>query len=292
MFKTLGILGTGNMGRAIASGLVRSGLMQGNQVYLYNLHPEKAQRLADELGAVRVDSAKELLERSEAVILAVKPFIMPGVLEEIKPYITSGKIMVSIAAGLTLSRLAAAMPEQTKIVRVMPNTPAMVGEGMSALTFNTYLTEAEKEAAVAIFRSFGKAEVVEERLIDAVCGLSGSGPAFVYMFIEAMADAAVNDGMPRAQAYKFAAQSVLGAAKMVLETGPIFLAYRDQPVLDMILGAAKMVLETGEHPGKLKDDVCSPGGTTIEAVKSLEENGFRAAAMNAVIVSAEKNKTL
>ena len=266
MFKTLGILGTGNMGRAIASGLVRSGLMQGNQVYLYNLHPEKAQRLADELGAVRVDSAKELLERSEAVILAVKPFIMPGVLEEIKPYITSGKIMVSIAAGLTLSRLAAAMPEQTKIVRVMPNTPAMVGEGMSALTFNTYLTEAEKEAVVAIFRSFGKAEVVEERLIDAVCGLSGSGPAFVYMFIEALADAGVREGMFRPMAYTFAAQTVLGAAKMVLETG--------------------------EHPGKLKDDVCSPGGTTIEAVKSLEENGFRAAAMNAVTVSAEKNKTL
>lgn len=266
MFQTVGIIGTGNMGRAIAVGLVRSGLIEGKQLILYNIHKEKAQKLADELGAVVVDSAKELVQQSQAVILGVKPFILGGVLAEIKDTITPDKVMISIAAGWTLAQLAEAMPQGTKIVRTMPNTPAMVGEGMSALTFNDALSEEEKEAAVAIFNSFGKAEVVEERLIDAVCGLSGSGPAFVYMFIEALADAGVREGMFRPMAYTFAAQTVLGAAKMVLETG--------------------------QHPGKLKDDVCSPGGTTIEAVRVLEEMGFRAATMNAVISSAEKNKKM
>lgn len=266
MFETIGIIGTGNMGRAIAMGLVRSGLIEGKQLILYNIHTEKAQRLADETGAAVVDSAAGLVQQSQAVILAVKPFIMPGVLKDIYQAVTPDKVMISIAAGLTLQRLADAMPAGTKIVRVMPNTPSMVGEGMAALCFNEAVTDDEKDDSVAIFRSFGKAEVVEERLIDAVCGLSGSGPAFVYMFIEALADAGVQEGMFRPMAYTFAAQTVLGAAKMVLETG--------------------------EHPGKLKDDVCSPGGTTIEAVRVLEESGFRAAAMNAVIASAEKNKNL
>ncbi len=147
----------------------------------------------------------------------------------------------------------------------MPNTPAMVGEGMASVSPNINVTEAETADVVAIFSSFGKAVVTDEKLIDAVCGLSGSGPAYVYMFIEALADGAVHEGMPRQMAYTFAAQTVLGAAKMVLETG--------------------------RHPGALKDDVCSPGGTTIEAVKTLEESGFRAATMNAVIASAEKNKS-
>ncbi|MCI1824261.1 MAG: pyrroline-5-carboxylate reductase, partial [Megasphaera sp.] len=166
----------------------------------------------------------------------------------------------------TIDRLAAPLPQGTKIIRVMPNTPALVGEGMSALAVNDAVTEDEKAAALAVFESFGKAALVAEQLIDAVCGLSGSGPAYVYMFIEAMADGAVLEGMPRQMAYTFAAQTVLGAAKMVLETG--------------------------EHPGKLKDDVCSPGGTTIEAVRVLEEKGFRAAAAAAVVASTEKNKAL
>ena len=148
----------------------------------------------------------------------------------------------------------------------MPNTPAMVGEGMASISPNVNVTEEETADVVAIFSSFGKAVVTDEKLIDAVCGLSGSGPAYVYMFIEALADGAVREGMPRQMAYTFAAQTVLGSAKMVLETG--------------------------RHPGALKDDVCSPGGTTIEAVRTLEESGFRAAAMNAVIASAEKNKNL
>ena len=156
--------------------------------------------------------------------------------------------------------------KEVKIVRVMPNTPALVGEGMSGLCCNEYVTEEEFDLVHKIFESFGKAEKITENLMDAVVGVSGSGPAYVYMFIEAMADAAVAQGLPRKQAYKFAAKAVMGSAKMVLETG--------------------------KHPGELKDMVCSPAGTTIEAVKVLEAAGFRSALMEAMEVCAEKSRNM
>lgn len=266
MFTSIGICGTGNMGKAIIQGLVGSGLIGPEHIYIYNIHKAKAEAIQQESGVTVVDSAAELVKQAKAVILAVKPNSMGSVLTEIKDVVQPDTVVISIAAGLTIERLAAPLPQGTKIIRVMPNTPALVGEGMSALAVNETVTEDEKAAALAVFESFGKAELVAERLIDAVCGLSGSGPAYVYMFIEALADGAVLEGMPRQMAYTFAAQTVLGAAKMVLETG--------------------------EHPGKLKDDVCSPGGTTIEAVRILEEKGFRAAAAAAVVASTEKNKAL
>lgn len=150
------------------------------------------------------------------------------------------------------------------MVRAMPNTPALVGAGMAGLCVNEHVTEAEKEHAYAIFGSFGKAEFVPERLMDAVVGVSGSAPAYICLFIEALADGAVLEGMPRNQAYTFAQQ--------------------------VVYGTAKMALESGKHPGELKDMVCSPGGTTIAAVKTLEEHGFRAAVINAVSTAAEKNR--
>jgi pyrroline-5-carboxylate reductase len=266
MFTSIGICGTGNMGKAIIQGLVGSGLIAPEHIYIYNIHKAKAEAIQQASGVTVVDSAAELVKRVETVILAVKPNIMDSVLADIKDVVQADTVVISIAAGLTIERLAAPLPQGTKIIRVMPNTPALVGEGMSALAVNDAVTKDEKAAALAVFESFGKAELVAERLIDAVCGLSGSGPAYVYMFIEALADGAVLEGMPRQMAYTFAAQTVLGAAKMVLETG--------------------------EHPGKLKDDVCSPGGTTIEAVRVLEEKGFRAAASAAVVASTEKNKAL
>jgi pyrroline-5-carboxylate reductase len=266
MFTSIGLCGTGNMGKAIVKGLVGSGLIEPQHVYVYNIHRPKAEALAKELGVVVVDSAAELVEKSQAVIFAVKPNIMDSVLEEVKGVVKADTVAISIAAGLTIERLADHLPQGAKIIRVMPNTPALVGEGMSALAVNAAITEEEQAAALAVFESFGRAEIVAEKLIDAVCGLSGSGPAYVYMFIEALADGAVLEGMPRAMAYTFAAQTVLGSAKMVLATG--------------------------DHPGKLKDDVCSPGGTTIEAVRVLEQKGFREAAMSAVIASTEKNKAL
>lgn len=266
MFETIGVCGTGNMGQAIVKGLVASGVIQADHIFLYNIHKEKAQHLADETGAVVVDSAAALAEHSQGLIMAVKPNIMPSSLKEIQAHVKDDTVVISIAAGITLDRLSEYLPAKTKIIRVMPNTPALVGEGMASVSPNSYAGTEDVQAVLGVFRSFGKAEVTEERLIDAVCGVSGSAPAYVYMFIEALADGAVQEGMPRAMAYTFAAQTVLGAAKMVLESGM--------------------------HPGKLKDDVCSPGGTTIEAVHSLEEHGFRAAVMDAVIASAEKNKKM
>lgn len=266
MFSTIGICGTGNMGRAIVKGLAASGLIKAEKIFLYNIHKEKAQALADETGAAVVDSAAELAACSQGLIMAVKPHILPSSLDEVRGHIKADTVVISIAAGLTLDRLAASLPDKTKIIRVMPNTPSMVGEGMASVSPNQYAAQSDVQAVLDVFRSFGRAELTEERLIDAVCGVSGSAPAYVYMFIEALADGAVQEGMPRSMAYTFAAQTVLGAAKMVLESGM--------------------------HPGKLKDDVCSPGGTTIEAVHSLERHGFRAAVMDAVIASAEKNKKM
>ena len=265
MFKTIGICGTGNMGKAIAKGLAASGLIPSANIYVYNIHKAKAEALAKETGVTVVDTA-ELAEKSQGLIMAVKPYVMPASLAEVQEHIVKDTVVISIAAGLTMQKLAAYLPSQTKIVRIMPNTPSMVGEGMASVSVNDQVSAEETQAVLDIFNSFGRAELVDESLIDAVCGLSGSGPAYVYMFIEALADGAVLEGMPRPMAYTFAAQTVLGAAKMVLETG--------------------------EHPGKLKDDVCSPGGTTIEAVKTLENRGFRAAVAEAVIASAEKNKNM
>ncbi len=264
MFKTIGICGTGNMGKAIAKGLSSSGLIEPSHIYVYNIHKEKAAVLAKEIGATVVDTAVELAEKSQGLIMAVKPYVMPTVLTDIKDHVTKETVVISIAAGLTMKQLAAYLPSATKLVRIMPNTPSMVGEGMASVSVNDLVSKEETQAVLDIFNSFGKAELLDERFIDAVCGLSGSGPAYVYMFIEALADGAVLEGMPRPLAYTFAAQTVLGAAKMVLETG--------------------------EHPGKLKDDVCSPSGTTIEAVRTLEQKGFRSAVTEAVIASAEKNK--
>lgn len=266
MFKTIGVCGTGNMGQAIVKGLVASKAMAADHIYLYNIHREKADALAKETGAVVVDSPLKLAKFSHALIMAVKPNMMEKAIYAVRDGLSSDTVLISIAAGLSLESLAGYAGEKTKIVRVMPNTPAMVREGMASISSNGNVTPEETAGAVDIFSSFGKAEVVDEKLIDAVCGLSGSGPAYVYLFIEALADGAVREGMPRQMAYTFAAQTVLGAAKMVLETGT--------------------------HPGALKDAVCSPGGTTIEAVQTLEENGFRAAVMKAVSASAEKNRNL
>ena len=174
--------------------------------------------------------------------------------------------MITIAPGKTLSWLEEQFGKRVKIVRTMPNTPALVGEGMTAACVNQYVTEEEKAYALKILNAFGKVELVPEHLIDAVVAVSGSAPAYVFMFIEAMADAAVAEGMPRAQAYEFAAQAVYGSAKMVLETG--------------------------KHPGELKDMVCSPAGTTIEAVRVLEERGFRSAVMEAMRACANVSRRL
>lgn len=264
MTSSLGLIGCGNMGRAIVGGISAKNLF--GEICVYDKDTAKSASVAEEYG---VKSASlEKTAGCDFVLLAVKPNVLYSVIDEIKPHITANTVIISIAAGQTIAKIETAFATQIKLARVMPNTPAMVGEGMSAISPNTALNADAKliQAVKSIFESFGRAELVPESLMDAVTGVSGSSPAYVFMFIEALADAAVNAGMPRDKSYTFAAQSVLGAAKMVLETGL--------------------------HPAELKDMVCSPAGTTIEAVKVLEESGMRSAVMRAVDACVKKSESM
>ncbi|MEC4256454.1 pyrroline-5-carboxylate reductase [Escherichia coli] len=242
--KKIGFIGGGNMAKAIIGGLVNSGKIAPSNIWIFDRKPETNQALAEQQGINAAESAEALAREVDILFGAV----------------------VSIAAGVTLDSLASVLGYDRKIIRAMPNTPSLVSEGMTSVTPNVLVEQSETDEVVAIFESFGKAEVVNEYLIHSVVGVSGSAPAYVFMFIEAMADAAVLGGMPRAQAYQFAAQAVKGSAQMVLETG--------------------------KHPGELKDMVCSPGGTTIEAVKVLEEKGFRAAVIEAMQQCMAKSEKL
>ena len=258
--KKLSIIGGGNMGRAILGGVIKSGLISADHIMVSDPYQPSLDLVKKDYGVNTSSDSKEAVSFADIVIFAVKPNIIGKVFEDVVSSFSDDKIAVSIAAAISIEFMQQHLGDDKKIVRVMPNTPALVGEAMSAISPNKNLNEDELDYIMNIFNSFGKAEIVSESLMDAVVGVSGSSPAYVFMFIEAMADAAVLDGMPRAQAYKFAAQAVLGSAKMVLETG--------------------------KHPGELKDMVCSPGGTTIVAVETLEKEGLR----NAVI-QAQKNCT-
>lgn len=254
----IGFIGCGNMGRAILGGLLKAGIVKADEVII-SCHTKKScSEVEAEYHVKAVLDNQEVAENADVVLLAVKPNKFEEVIPDVKAGLErnaagENTIVISIAAGKDIAYLEKNLGMNQKIIRVMPNTPALVGEGMSALTVNAKVTEEDLTYALTIFESFGKAEVVPESMMDAVIGVSGSSPAYVYMFIEALADGAVAAGMPRKQAYTFAAQSVLGAAKMVLETG--------------------------QHPGALKDAVCSPGGTTMAGVLELEKQGLR----NAVI---------
>ena len=225
-----------------------------------------ARALAAELGCAVAQDNRAAAAQAEYIVLCVKPQMMEGVLSELAPALGEGQAVVSIAAGVTLARLEGLLGSDRKIVRVMPNLPAMVLAGMSSLTPNAQVSVEECARVQELFESFGRAEVAPEHLIDAVIAASGSSPAYVCVFIEALADAAVAEGMPRAQAYTFAEQAVLGTAKYLLETGT--------------------------HPAVLKDMVSSPAGTTIEAVAALEAGGFRAAVIDAARAAAAKNRAM
>lgn len=266
MSRKLGFIGTGNMANAIIHGVVGNQIAAARDISVFDVNDAKMEEMRRKIGVQPAASVADLVEGSDIIFLAVKPHIVESVLKKISPYIASSKIIVSIAAGVTLQRLADDVGHPVKIIRVMPNTPALVNAGMSALTANERVNEDELADVVAIFNSFGRTAIVPESHIHAVTAVSGSAPAYVFLFIEALADAGVLGGLPRDQAYTFAAQTVLGAAKMVLETG--------------------------EHPGVLKDQVCSPGGTTIEAVRILEEKGLRSAVIEAAVSCMEKSHLL
>ena len=258
----LGFIGTGNMAGAIMGGIIQKGIFRPEQIIGADIS-EAGRRKAKETYGIEVTEDNRKAAAAEVLILSVKPQFYADAIAEIRDCIRDDQLVITIA---TLSWLEEQFGKRVKIVRTMPNTPALVGEGMTAACVNQYVTEEEKAYALKILDSFGKVELVPEHLIDAVVAVSGSSPAYVFMFIEAMADAAVAEGMPRTQAYEFAAQAVYGSAKMVLETG--------------------------KHPGELKDMVCSPAGTTIEAVRILEKKGFRSAVIEAMRACADVSRRL
>ncbi len=266
MDKKIGFIGSGNMAKAMIGGIVKSKLVDSNNVIASDLNELVLENVKNEYGINVTTNSKEVVKFSDIVIVAVKPNVYDIVLEGVKELIDNEKIIVTIAAGKTIESIENVIGNDKKVIRTMPNTPALVNEGMSALCKNKNITDEELNIVKEIFNSFGKAEILNEYLIDSVIGVSGSAPAYVFMFIEAMADAAVLAGMPRNQAYTFAGQAVMGSAKMVLETD--------------------------KHPGELKDMVCSPGGTTIEAVKTLEAEGFRSAVIKAIGDCIEKSKEM
>lgn len=257
----IGFMGAGNMAGAIIRGAVKNGAVAAGEIVVYDVDERKALALKDELGVAAARTPHEMLDKTGMLLMAVKPNVAGQVYASLRDKLRK-KAVLSICAGWSADMIRAAVPEDTRILRIMPNTPALVGAGMTAFSRDTSLTEDEKIFAQKLFSALGRLVWVEEYQMEAVIGLSGSGPAYAYLFIEALADGGVRNGLTRPQALEMAAQT--------------------------LLGSAKMVLESGQHPGALKDAVCSPGGTTIAAVESLEKNAFRGAVMQAVSAACEK----
>lgn len=249
-----GFIGMGNMGFAILNGLLEQTASE--EITFYERFEERREDVSARTNVISAASIAECVKTSAYVILAVKPQQYDAVIAELREEINEDQIVISIAPGISIADLSARIGKNCRIVRAMPNTPALVGAGMTGVSYDASLfNEDEQQVIRSFFTSFGRMEIVEEKLMDAVVCVSGSSPAYVYLFIEALADSAVKYGMSRAMAYEMAAQTVMGSAKMVLETG--------------------------EHPAKLKDQVCSPGGTTIAGVAALEEYGLRNAVLKA-----------
>lgn len=259
----LGFIGCGNMGRAMMSGALEKEWTTAERVVIYTHRKETMDTLAAQYGVAVADSNRALAENADIIVLAVKPNIYADVLADIREVLTEGQIILAIAPAYSIASIAALVQnEGVRVARAMPNTPAQIGEGMAGLAFSDNMTEAERALVQSFFESFGKVAVVREDAMHAVGSVSGSSPAFVYMVIEGMAEGAIKLGIPAKDAYTFAAQSVLGAAALVLETG--------------------------EHPAVLRDAVCSAGGTTIAGVAALEASGFKGAIMEAMDRSSEK----
>jgi len=262
----IGLIGTGKMATALASGWVRSRWIESNCVTGTDVLSEAREQFTKATTCRTLGSVAEVMAESDVLVLAVKPQHMAGVMQDMRARLSERHLIVSIAAGVTLAKMGQALGEQRRLVRVMPNTPALVGAGASAFALGGTATAEDAKLAQAMLSIVGVAVEVPENLLDAVTGLSGSGPAYVYQIIEALSDGGVRVGLPRAIATKLAAQTVMGAAKMVLETG--------------------------EHPGALKDAVTSPGGTTIAGLHAMEAGGVRGHLINAVVAATERSREL
>ena len=261
--KKIGFIGAGNMGGALATAVAKSE----NAVFLYDTCEQKARELAASISASAV-SVKELIEECDMIFLGVKPQVLPSVAAELAPLFGvrgNSLCLVSMAAGVTLAQLEGFF-KGSRIIRIMPNTPASVGAGVILYALGANAGAEDEALLCDALEAAGSLNKLDEKLIDAATAVSGCGPAFAYMFIEALADGGVKCGLPRDKAQKFAAE--------------------------MLLGAAKLCLESGKHPGELKDAVCSPGGSTIAGVAALEDGAFRASVMDAVEASYVRTKEL
>ena len=263
---TIGFIGAGKMATALAKGFLRAGLVAAENLVAGDASPEALSAFARETGGRTVGSNPEVVKSAEVLILAVKPGQVGDVLDELRGHLTGKHLLISIAAGVTLAKLQAGLNPGARLVRVMPNTPALVGASATGFAAGDAALPADAALAQRLFAAVGVAFQVKESLLDAVTGLSGSGPAYVYLFIEALSDGGVAAGLPRDVATRLAAQT--------------------------LLGGARMVLETGLHPGALKDMVTSPGGTTIEGIHELELGCLRGTVMSAVRAAADKSRKL
>ncbi len=264
--RTIGCIGAGNMARAIVSGLIHGDHISKDRLAVSDVKKSRLTLFQEEFGIFTTESNAEVVSRSDIIVLAVKPQVLDQVVAEITSAITSKKLVISIAAGVPIHALAKALPQQTAVVRVMPNITALVGEGVSGLAPGKNASEGDLKTASALFNAVGKTVVVEEEQLDAVTGLSGSGPAYIFLIVDALADAGVKVGLSRDDSLLLASQTVLGAAKLLMETG--------------------------EHPAQLKDRVTSPGGTAIAGIHTLEEGGLRTTLINAVEAATERSQEL
>jgi pyrroline-5-carboxylate reductase len=264
--QTVGFVGAGNMGEALIKGLLAANLVPAEAIHATDVRLERLKELGRQYGIQVSSDNGDLVRRADIVILAVKPQIMDAVLREIAPVVTRRKLLISIAAGVSTAKIRALLREDARLIRVMPNTPALVLEGATAIAKADGLEAGDLDTAGEIFSAVGRVVVLSEDLMDAVTGLSGSGPAYVAVAIESLADGGVRMGLDRATAMTLATQTVLGAAKLLLETGM--------------------------HPGALKDMVCSPGGTSIAGVAALEDGGLRATFIKAVERATQRSREL
>ena len=262
----IGFLGAGKMATALAKGFAQAGLVAAGDMIASDSLEAARSHFAKDVGAKITSLNLDVIKSAQQIILAVKPDQVSGLLSEIRAEFSDRHLLISIAAGVPLATLEAGLPAGARVIRVMPNTPALVGASASALALGKSATPEDAQLAQQLFSAVGVAYQVKESLLDAVTGLSGSGPAYMFLIIEALSDGGVAAGLPREIATKLAAQTMLGSAKMVLETG--------------------------QHPGALKDMVASPGGTTIDGLHELEKGNVRAALINAVRAAAEKSKRL
>ena len=263
MENTIGFIGCGNMAKAMIGGLIKGEIFLPENIFVWDPNATCCQLMDETFKVSVLESNKEIAKQSDYLVLAIKPYLYGKVMEEIAKYLKDGIIVISIAVGVTLDDMKSVLGKNVKVVRTQPSTPAFVGESDSTLCPDDLITKEELIDLIEIFESFGKAEVISEALMEVVPGIASSAPVYTMLLIEAMADGGVLHGFPREQAYRLSAQAVFGAAKLVLESG--------------------------EHPGKLKDQICTPGGTTIEAVRVLEEKGFRDAIISAVDACAKKS---